>query len=261
MSLPFRIVSRHLQAKGLDLKHWGLEGIVHGQPVTLYHGTTRLFHKFDPSLVREELVNKYYGSGIFLTPSKRVAESYASANRNMGLPPSIIEDLKRKNANAGAFMQMLYTRGNDAWDDLTPEKLGVTPGEGFLEAVQKYSGGVDPNTIADVCRFIEGSKLVSERSEENEPINIFNMSTGLPDWVYQSLNEIGLDSKTYRPKVYTVRVTVHNPLVTTSSSAARSAKSKGYDSVVFYGRDLVNGVPEVAVFNPSLVKVTGIEIV
>jgi hypothetical protein len=102
---------------------------------------------------------------------------------------------------------------------------------------------------------------VSERSEENEPINIFDMTTGLPDYAYKYLDEIGLDSKTYRPKVYTVTVTVKNPLITANDSAAKAARHKGYDSVVFYGRDLVQGVPEVAVFNPSNVKVKHIEVV
>jgi hypothetical protein len=247
-------------AKALNLSHFGLEGLTSGKPVTLFHGSTRLFTSFDMGKSRTELVDRFYGAGIFLVPSKRVAEQYAEANRNMGFDPSLIDDLKKRNAKAGAFMETLYSKGDAAWDDWTPEKLGVAPGGDYIEALQKLAGGVDPNTLSDVCQFIEGTR-VRRLGAENEPINIFNTSTGLPAWAYDNLDEIGLDSKTYRPKVYTVTVTVSNPLVTASKSQARGAKSKGYDAVVFYGSDLVGGVPEVAVFKSSDVKIVHVEVV
>jgi hypothetical protein len=247
---------RRIASKGLNLSHWGLEGLTKGESVTLYHGSTRLFKTFDLSKSRAELVDKYYGAGIFLVPSKRVAEDYANANRNIGFDPSIIDDLKRRNHAAGAFMDSLYRLGNDAWDQLTPEKLGVAP-EAFSKAAEKFVGNVDPNTLADVTAYIIGSK--KEPFRDDGPINIFNMSTGMPDWVYKNLDEIGLDSFVYRPKVYTVSVKVSNPLVTASKSQAKSARSKGYDSVVYYGSGIVSDVPEVAVFNPSDVRVMHVE--
>ena len=157
-------------------------------------------------------------------------------------------------------MQALYARGKDAWDDLTPQALGVEPGsDAYYKAIDEHIGHVDPNTIQDVVEYVIGSKV--EPLGSGDPVNIFNMSTGLPDWVYKDLDSLGLDSKTYRPKVYTVSVTVHNPLITASKSEARAAKHKGYDSVVFYGSDLVKGVPEVAVFDPNKVRIKHIEVV
>lgn len=263
MSLVDRVVARilvrqRLARRDLDLSDWGLDGLTRGETVTLYHGSTRLFKTFDMSRSRTELVDNYYGSGIFLTPSKRVAESYAEANRNIGFDPEVIDDLKRRNRTAGDFMEQLYRRGRDAWDDLTPESLGVKPEE-FSLALEKHFNGLDANTIADVAERILGTKLTYPVGDD--PVHIFNMSTGMPDYVYNNLDELGLDSKVYRPKVYTVDVRVSNPLVTSSKSKARSAKSKGYDSVVYYGSDLVGGVPEVAVFSPQNAKVRHYEVV
>jgi hypothetical protein len=233
--------------------------------VVLYHGTTRLFRAFDMSHSRGELVDSYYGKGIFLTPSKRIAELYANANRNIGFPPSIIDDLKRKNGPAGKFLQTLVEHGKDGWEVAWKEAgfWNDNPGPGEPQAdwlgFDAYTG-VDGNTVQDIADYIIGSK--SKPLGGGGPLDLFGGgSTGLSDYIYNSLDEIGLDSKTYRPKVYTVVVTVNNPLVTKSKSAARKARSKGYDSVFFYGADLVQGVPEVAVYSPRHVKVRKIEVV
>lgn len=260
---PQRVASRFLerQAKPLRLEDWNLEGLAQGQQVTLYHGTTQSFQAFDLQKSRPELVNAYYGVGIFLTPSKRVAEKYAEANRNIGFDPSLIDDLRRKNAPAADFMNILYTKGDAAWDMWSREALGLGPDDSYMDALEKMAGGVDPNTLADICRWVLGSKLVSAVKEDEGFVNIFHQSTGMPDWVYNLLDEVGLDSAKYRPKVYTVSVVAQNVLVTASKAQARSAKQKGYDCVVFHGADLVSGVPEVAVFHPRQVKVTHVEVV
>lgn len=254
-------------ARTLALAEWGLEGMTEGRPVRLYHGTTRNFRTFSLERSRTELVEKFYGAGIFLTPSKRVADQYATANRNVGFDPEIIDDLKRRNPNAGAFLQALYDHGKDGWEKYWKDhgfwRENPPPGEGQLdsEGFEKHLGGIDPNTLGDISGYIIGSKTKPLGSDDEGVINIFNQSTGAPDWLYDNLDQIGLDSTDYRPKVYTVEVTVKNPLITKSKSAARSARSKGYDSVIFYGADLVQGVPEVAVFNPRDVRVTHVDVV
>lgn len=249
---------RRVTAKSIDLSHWGLEGIAKGESVTLYHGTTRSFTTFDPSKSRKELVDKFYGGGIFLVPSKRIAEQYAGANRNIGFDPEIIDDLKRKNPKAGAFMQTLYKVGHDAWDLLEEEIRERNPEwqEYPLTHAEAYLG-VDPNLLGDVCPYIIGAKHQAEAPE----VTLFNTSTGAPDWIYDDLDKLGLDSTVYRPKVYTVEVRVKNPLVTANKSQAKAARGKGYDSVVFFGADLVGGVPEVAVFNPHDVRIKHVEVV
>jgi hypothetical protein len=249
-----------------NLSEYGLEGLAEGKPVVLYHGTTKLFKSFSMEKSRDELVNRFYGKGIFLSPSKRVAMRYADANRNIGFDVSIIDDLKRKNPNAGGMLQTLYEMGTDAWEAY-PKATGFwndnpPPGEGTFDSVGfgRFLGGVDPNTLNDISGYILGSKI-TPLSTDDGPINIFSQSTGAPDWLYAELDTVGLDSKTYRPKVYTVVVTVNNPLITKSKSQASKARSKGFDSVVYYGFDLVGGVPEVAVFNPRNVRVKSIEVV
>lgn len=249
----------------LDLSQYGLTGLRTGDPVTLYHGTTANFSEFDLSKSRRELVDQFYGDGIFLTPSKRVARLYASANRNVGLPPSIIDDLAARNRAAGAFMRALYTLGDDAWevyahengfwDDDPPPGVGMLDAEAF-----EASLGVDPNSLSDISRYIIGSK---NRLMAREPsaMDLFFPTSGAPNWLYDTIASVGLDADVYRPKVYTVTATVSRPLVTASQARARRARSQGYDSVVYHGRDLVDDEPEVAVFDPRDVRIDGVEVI
>lgn len=265
MTLAARVARRFEAKKALNLSEYGLEGMLEHRPVTLYHGTTRLFKTFSMDRSRTELVDQFYGAGIFLTPSKRVAERYAQANRNIGFDAAIVEDLKRKNPNAGKFLQMLVAEGQPAWENY-PRAEGFwndnpPPGQGTFDIVgfEKFLG-VDPNTVSDIAGYIIGSKIVPLGTDDGA-LHMFGQSTGAPDWLYDDLDRVGLNSKTYRPKIYTATVTVSNPLVTSSKSQAKAARSKGYDSVIYYGSDLVGGVPEVAVFNPRDAKVKHIEVV
>lgn len=251
-------------AKSIELSHYGLEGMPEGKPTTLYHGSTKLFRRFDINTSRDELVNKFYGRGIFLSPYKWVAERYADANRNIGFDPSIIDDLKRKNPRAGWFLNLLYKGGDDVWLDAIKEagfwKDDPGPGEAAVDHVgfQNYLG-VDPNDLTPIAQYTVGSAV--KPLGDDSALSLFSTATGAPSWLYDTLDEVGLNSKVYRPKVYTVTVKVRNTLVTASKSQARGARSKGYDSVVFYGSDLVGGVPEIAVFDPRNVRINKIEII
>jgi len=265
---PIKVAFRHLLqgAKTLNLSNYDLEGLPEGKPTTLYHGTTAFFKTFDMNRGRDELVNKFYGRGIFLTPYKHVAEKYAEANRNIGFDPSIIDDLKSQNRNAGGMLEALYKGGVDAWETY-PRATGFwndnpTPGQGTLDTMgfEKFLG-VDPNSINDVAGYIIGSKVKPLGSGES-PLDMFGGApTGAPGYLYDTLDEVGLDSSAYRPKVYTVVATVFNTLITSSKAQAKRAKSRGYDSVIYYGSDLVSGVPEVAVFDPHKVKITHVEVI
>lgn len=253
----------------LDLSEYGLEGLTQGTPVRLYHGTTSTFSEFSFARNRDELVNKFYGRGIFLTPSKSVAWAYANANRNMGLPKEVIADLRRINRVAGNFLAALYTEGRNAWES-HGRKLGIwmdstSNGEGQidLEAFDQLLGGVDPHTLMDISKHIVGTAYPdhTETDTLEEMMTLFGgRASGSPERLYRDLEEIGLDSMKYRPKVLTVVVTVENPLVTASKTEARRAQSMGYDSVVYYGSDLVEGVPEVAVYDPNRARITAVEV-
>ena len=266
--LTARVASRYMQGRAeFDPAWYGLDKLVRGEPVTLYHGTTASFKSFDIASSRKELVNKYYGSGIFLTPKKQIAEDYAFAPRNTGFPPSVIDDLRAKNPLAAEVMEFLYKHGTDDWDKLP---IKVSPQEreeeGFLTVV-KRKVGVNLNDLADVLQYTIGSKPLSEPAEgfEDSGEDVFNLLTGgsvggTPDYLYDTLDKLGIDSFKYRPKVYTVSVVAKNVLVTSNKSLARSAKNKGYDAVIFHGSNLVGGVPEVAVFNPRNVHILKVEL-
>lgn len=241
------------------VEYYHLEPLLEGKPMTLYHGTTRQFSKFDLSKSREELVKNYYGAGIFLTPSKRVAWKYADANRNIGFDPEIIGEMKRINRNAGDFLELLFKKGYEAgWKVLT-DRFMKDPGPPINIPMDAYFGNVDPNDLNDIAPYIIGSKFTRDRGD-NEFVNIFSTSTGMPDHVYDSLDKLGLDSKKYRPKVYTVVATAKKVLVTKSKAQARTARKKGYDCVIFFGSDLVDDVPEVAIFNPQHVRITKVQV-
>jgi hypothetical protein len=241
-----------------------IKALLRGEGATLYHGTTRSFQAFDLGKSRRELVNDYYGIGIFLTPSKSIAEKYAFANRNIGFEPSIIDDLSAKNANAGAFLRALYTHGADGWEWYwkrhRPWREDPPLGERQIDLVAFDEHlGVDPNAIGDLAGYIIGSKT-KPLGDDSGFVNIFNQSTGAPSWIYDVIDRVGLDANLYRPRIYTVRVKVRRPLVTASRAKARSARSKGYDSVVYLGSGLVEGHPEVAVFNADDVRVESVEV-
>ncbi len=242
-------------ARGLTLEHWNLQGLVEGRIVLLYHGTTKTFSRFDMNKSRGDLVNKFYGKGIFLSPRKAVAGQYADANRNIGFDPSLVGELKRSNPGAGAFLEALVQKGHQkAWEDLETDLDLQNPDD--WSAWEATLRGVDPNRLSDLAPYILGSKDKPERGGSGL---IFDQSTGAPDWLYNSLDAVGLDSNQYRPKVYTVSVKVENTLVTDKASEAKKARSSGYDCVVYHGSNLVGGVPEVAVFDANKIKILKVE--
>lgn len=241
------------------LEHYGLDALLRGERVTLYHGTTHTFTKFDMTKSREDLVNSYYGVGLFFTPSKKVAWQYADANRNIGFDPEIVDELRAVNRNAGEFLALLVAKGSDAWDALFADLKKKYPNLEAAEAIIEHFGTVDPNTLDDLAGYVLGSKT-SPLGADDETANIFHQRQGLPAYMYRSLDEIGLDSKKYRPKVYTVSVSAKKVLVTKSKSQARGARGKGYDAVIYYGPDLVSDVPEVATFDAARIQILHVEV-
>jgi 2'-5' RNA ligase len=247
-----RVASQYLtRVANIDLKQEGLEGLVSGAGTILYHGTTRSFRAFDMAQSRDDLVSKFYGKGIFLTPSKRVAVRYADANRNIGFPVSIIAELARLNKGGGSLLQSMFDLGHGKGWDHWMATNNLTTGED----IDALMGDMDPNDLNDIAGYILGSKV------EPPPAggSLFSQGTGLPEYVYDSLDTLGLDSAKYRPKVYTVMVKAQNVLVTARKEQARKARKNGYDCVVFHGSGLVDGVPEVALFDPRKVKILKVE--
>lgn len=246
------------------LKYWGLDDLVRGGSATLYHGTTRQFQRFDSAYIRHDLINRYYKApGIFLAPKESVAASYAMAARNSALSASIVDDLVRRNRGAGAVLGRLVREGRGAWDGLFADATAAFPDAGSPgEALERMAGGVDPDTLMDIAEHVEGSKY-AKGAADNTLFDLWGMTpTGTPSYIFDSLDAVGLDSSEYRPKVYTVRVSgLDRVLVTKSKTEAEKARSRGYDAVVFCGADLVDGAPEIVVFDPAKVRVLKVEVV
>ena len=243
-----------------DVLGHGLQDIVdHGTGI-LYHGSTRSFQKFDTRYVRHNLVDKYYGGGIFLTPKKHVAEQYAGATRNASLPSSIIQDLSSIHPNAALLLQALVDEGGGAWDKLFAIATKHYPDETPAEALELWLG-LDPNLILDISEHVEGSR--SARQTEETLFDLWGKtSLSVPSYIFDTIQQVGLNPEAYQPKVYTVLVSgLEKVLVTKSRSAAKKAHANGYDAVIFCGMDLVGNVPEVAVFDPGRVRILRREVV
>jgi ADP-Ribosyltransferase in polyvalent proteins len=260
-------VARRFKAKTAkihpsEITRWGFDDLMAGKSVTLYHGTTSTFKAFDMSKSRTELVNNYYGAGIFFTPSKRVAWQYAEASRNTGFDSGVIDEVRQKSRGAGDFLEALYKHGNDGWEIYMKEAGFVKEDESWdIEGFDAHLGGIDPQRLGDIAGYIIGSKM--ETVGSSDALDLFGGgSTGTPEQIFDNLDTIGIDSAKYRPKVYTVTVTVgkDKTLLTANKSQARRAKSKGYEAVIFHGSDLVGGVPEVAVFQGSRVRVSKVDV-
>lgn len=246
-----------------ELASYGLDKLIRGAPTLLYHGTNRTFTRFNLDYVRHELIDKFYNApGIFLTPRKPVAATYAWAARNASLPKTIVQDLIRANPDAGDILHRLVVQGGDAWDGLFQDAAARFPDVSPpYAALERMSGGVDPNTLMDIAGHIEGSAY-GEKETETTLFELWGMSSGsgTPEYIFDAIDTIGLDSTLYRPKVYTVIVQTERVLVTASKTEAVNAK-RNYDAVIFHGSDLVQGVPEVVVFNPDHVRVVKYDVV
>ncbi len=246
------------------IDHHGLGDLVRGGSVTLYHGTTRQFRRFDAAHIRHDLINHFYKApGIFLTPKKSVAVQYAGAARNAMIPVTVIDDLTRRNRGAGDVLGRMVREGRDAWEGLFEDATAQFPdAESPFDALEQLAGGVDPNTLMDIAEYFDGSKYAKGAADQTL-FDLWGMTpTGTPAYIYDDMDAVGLDSSEYRPKVYTVSVSgMNRVLVTRSKSEAEKARSRGYDAVVFCGADLVDGIPEVVVFDPAKVRVTKVEVV
>lgn len=262
-----RVVGGRTAARDVDcyLDTYGLRALVRGGEATLFHGTTRSFRRFDSAYIRHELINQFYKApGIFLTPRREVAVVYSTAARNTMIPATVVDDLTRINRGAGEVLGKFVTQGYDVWDGLFEDAVARFPdAESPVAALEMVTGGVDTNTLMDIAKYVEGSRAAEGSTSETTLFDLWGMTpTGTPDHVFTDLESVGLDADPYRPKVYTVEVSgLEQVLVTKSKSEAAQARRNGYDAVVFCGSDLVGGVPEVVVFDPSKVRITKVDVV
>jgi len=239
-----------------------IENFVSTGTGVFYHGTTSMFSSFDPAYIRSQ-ANMKVGSGIYLTPDKYIALGYATGARNAVIPASVVDDLERVNPAAGKMLRLLVQRGNEEelWDEIFALAKQSYPNESGIDAVERMIG-TDTNHLLDISRHVDGS-----RTAQRQEASLFSLwgiggPSGVPWYVYDYIDQLGVDSKVYRPKVYTLLVSgVRNVLVTDSQEMGRRARAQGYDAIVYTGRDVEDGVPEVVVLDPSKVRVVDVEAV
>ena len=139
-------------------KNWvsndSLERILNGQDSYAFHGSNRDFDKFDMSFLREWRAEMFLGKGIFLTPSREVAEKYADANANGDLPITILKDAEKIDKKLAKFMSDLYYKGNITWEDSTK----------FIQ--DEWNFPIDPNDVCNLVNLIPGSQSAKDYEDE-----------------------------------------------------------------------------------------------
>ena len=238
-----------------------IENFVNAGTGVFYHGTTSMFSSFDPAYIRSQ-ANMKVGSGIYLTPVKYIALGYATGARNAVIPASVVDDLERVNPAAGKMLRLLVQRGNEvSWDEIFALAKQSYPNESGIDALERMIG-TDPNHLLDISHHVDGSRTVQRQEASLFSLWGIGGPAGVPWYVYDYIDQLGVDSKAYRPKVYTLLVSgVRNVLVTDSQERGRGARAQGYDAIVYTGRDVEDGVPEVVVLDPSKVRVVKVEAV
>jgi hypothetical protein len=237
-----------------------------GKPITVYHGTTSDFKTFDAKYMRDELLNQsqYIGAGFFFAVSEATAYKYADSGRNSVITYDEVFPLLKKGLPSEVYQYAnhLYRHG---WDDKLTEMMmekapsGMTRGE-YLDTI-----GIDMNDVVEVVDAIHGSHGMS-KAQADTLGDLFSMFSGSSSSgryaVAYSLENLGISPDPILPKVLTCKVRANNVKLVRDLKEAKSARREGYDAIVWYGGEhLVNGEPEVVIFDAKNIQVTNIEII
>lgn len=226
-----------------------------GRPLVVYHGTAYDFDNFDAGRNRTELNDKYQGDGFHFSPDPQVASRYADANRNQLLRKQDIYPLVEQRFPgriAQLFRDVVEQGYEQAWDLPDAEISAI------LQAGR--DANVDLNDLLDLAEVVEGSKYHAGRETANDPGAIFSALFGdsggglLSEYHIDDMVKMELDAAAPTQNVMPVYLKADNPLVTDSRKKAKSAQKKGHDGILYSGPDLVAGVPEWVVFNPTQIK-------
>jgi hypothetical protein len=234
-----------------------LERILNGQDSYAFHGSNRDFDNFDMSFLREWRAEMFLGKGIFLTPSREIAQEYSDANANSDLPLKILDDAKKIDSELGDFMSSLYYKGNSSWEEPKFRK--------WLDLYYKQKdvwkfGDVDPNDMAELVNLIPNSQSAKDYDEDRYKgwdnltfSNIFsNSHQALSVHQIKDLKKLGLGD--YYPKIFTVYIKGTNSVLL--SNSVNEIKKSKHDIIIAYNvPNLVDDVPEIIVKNISLLKI------
>ena len=238
-----------------------------GKPITVYHGTTSDFEKFDGSYMREELLNQpqYVGKGFFFTLSYSVAEKYADSNRNSIIQYDEVFPLLKAHlpSELVEYASHYYHYG---WDDDLNELLRDRKSDNQTRADYIDSFGVDINTLFhDIVDSIKGSYSSTHRQRDtmNDVFNMFSQSSSSGrGYIAEDLESLGINADSLRPKVLTCVVRANNVKLVKDLKEAKSARREGYDAMVWVGggNTHVGDEPEVVIFDPKNIRVVKKEV-
>lgn len=225
--------------------------ILESQERLLYHGTNKDFDSFD---IEKEYRsrNEKLGAGkaIYLSPSKEVAKKYAEANANASFNKVIIQELKEKNELAAELLELIYIQGYEKGWDVFLEKYGYAGVDKMEEE------GYNPNDVSTLAPYIRGTKDV----ETEEPTNFFNTTTSaeMPEGIINIAKSLGIKSIPVEPKILTVRLKPQAKLKEIGFTEdlkreVEQAKQERYDALEFISDNSVDGIEEIAVFNPKII--------
>lgn len=232
--------------------------LLRGEKATFYHGTNTDFKKFDISKGKKFRNDKFWGHGIFLSPTIQTASRYAHANANNSLDVSVIDKAKKIDKGLGSFMYDLYKKGNSTWSD---EKHSDFK-EYSYSSKWKF-GDIDLNDISDLVQLIPDAQNAKDYAKDDdndyiEPMDLFGGSTSALDtYSIDMLKELGLGD--YRPRILTVEVDPKKSDIFITNKQKDAKKSKADIIIVYDHKDLIDDVAEVIIRNEKLVKIKGID--
>lgn len=237
-----------------------------GKPITVYHGTTSDFKDFESKHMREELLNhpNRVGNGFFFSVSKKTAERYADSNRNSVITYGEVFPLLKKSLPSEVYQYAvhLYHHG---WDGKLTEMMMEKAPSGMTRGQYLDTLGIDMNDVVDLVNSIEGSHGMNKAQADalGEILSFFSGSSSSGrEGVGDLLRNIGIDPTPILPKVLTCIVRADNVKLVHDIGEAKVAQGEGYDAIVWAGGgDLVNGDPEVVVYDARNIRVTKIEII
>jgi len=192
------------------------------------------------------------GEAMYFSFERGVAESYINAAANESFLPIIIEELKEADEKAGYLLKSIYTNGYEAgWEDFIK-----VHGEDFEE---EYEKSYDLNDVADLADFIRGSKTLEEKEEENNANFLQNNYTELPYPIIEDAKKMGIktipgDGKILKYKLNKEARIKDIGYTKNSVQEAQIAKEEGYQGLVFTNDYSIDEIPELALFDTSVLE-------
>lgn len=229
--------------------------LLEGKKAVFYHGTNVDFKKFDPNKAKKQRNDKFFGGGIFLTPTTSTASRYANANANNSLHISIIDKAKKIDKRLYAFMYDLYHKGNSTWRDPKHEDF-----------IDKYEfRDVNMNEIADLVNKIPDSQSEKDynKGDDNNMVDYMslfsNTSSALDYYEIENLMKLGLGD--YRPRILSVEVNPRGGEIFITNNQKEARNTKAPIVIVYSHDDLVDDVPEIIIRDSKMLKIIASEVI